>query len=169
MINSVVLSIVKIPREDIVAIIMNESSPSKAAACCEEELRRFFRLAGNELPVFRLISLGIGADGHTASLSPGTHGSQSPEVLEKMRLAIAVEHDYVMYAGISLTLPVMNNAAKVIFVVTGKSKAAVVKRVIRQRDLGLSAARVEPPDGTLLFLADSEAALLMSKKYNVQI
>jgi 6-phosphogluconolactonase len=145
------------------------SAPLKAAARCEEELKRFFRLTGNELPVLDLISLGIGADVHTAPLFPGTHESPSPEVLQKMRLAIAVQHDNVIYVRISLTLPVINNAANVIFVVTGQSKAAIVKRVISESGSGFPAARVEPSDGTLLFVADSEAALLMSKKDNVQI
>jgi 6-phosphogluconolactonase len=169
MINSLFLSRVQIPGENIHAVIMHELLPSKAAARYEEELNRFFRLTGNELPVFDLISLGIGVDGHTASPFPGPPQSQSPEAREKKRLVVSVERDNVMYTRISLTLPVINNGANVIFVVTGKKKAAIVKRVIGERDLGLPATRIEPLDGTLLLVLDSDAASLVSKKDYGQI
>jgi 6-phosphogluconolactonase len=168
MINALLLSRVKIPGENIHSIIMNESLPSKAATRYEEELKRFFRLTLNELPVFDLISLGIGLDGHTASLFPGTPESQPQDVGEEIRLAVSVEHEKVRYARISLTLPVINNAANVIFVLTGESKAAIARQVIMERGLGLPAARVEPSEGTLLFVLDSEAASLISKKDIVQ-
>jgi len=169
MINSLFLSRVKIPGTNIHAVIINESSPSKAAARYEEELKRFFKLTGTELPVFDLISLGIGLDGHTASLFPEAPESQSPELRQKIRLAISVEYDHVRHARISLTLPVINNAANVIFVVTGERKAAIIKRVIKERQVVFPAAMVEPSNGTLMFVLDSEAASLMSKKDNVQI
>jgi 6-phosphogluconolactonase len=168
MIKSLFLSKVKIPQDNIHAIITDGLSPSKAAVRYEEELKRFFRLSRNELPVFDLIGLGIGPDGHTASLFPDAPGNQSSEVREKIRLAVSVEHDNVMYTRISLTFPVINNAANVIFVIAGDSKAAIVKRVIRDGDLGFPAARVDPSDGTLLFVLDSEAASLISKKNTVQ-
>jgi 6-phosphogluconolactonase len=79
-----------------------------------------------------------------------------------------VEHDNVTYARVSLTLPVINNAANVIFVLTGEEKAEIARRVIRERDTGLPAARVQPSEGTLLFVLDSEAASLMAKKDIVQ-
>ena len=168
MINSLVLSRVKIPRENIHAIMMNKSSPSNAAVRYEEELKRFFRLSRNELPVFDLISLGIGPDGHTASLFCGTPESQPPDVGQEIRLAVSVEHDNVTYARVSLTLPVINNATDVIFIVMGKGKAEIARRVISERDSGLPAARVAPSEGTLLFVLDSEAASLMAKKDTVQ-
>jgi 6-phosphogluconolactonase len=168
MINALLLSRVKIPGENIHSIIMNKSMPSKAATRYEDELKRFFRLTPNELPVFDLISLGIGPDGHTASLFPGTPESQPPDVGEEIRLAVSVEHEEVRYARISLTLPVINNAANVIFVVTGEGKAEIARRVISERDSGLPAARVEPSEGTLLFVLDSEAASLISEQDTVQ-
>jgi 6-phosphogluconolactonase len=169
MINSLFLSRVKIPGTNIHAVIINESSPSKAAARYEEELRRFFKLTGTELPVFDLISLGIGLDGHTASLFPEASERHLPESRQKIRLAISGEYDHVRYARISLTLPVINNAANVIFVVTGERKAAIVKRVIEERQVVFPAAMVEPLNGTLMFVLDAEAASLMSKKDYVQI
>jgi 6-phosphogluconolactonase len=168
MIDTLLLSKVKIPRENIHAIIINKSSSSNAAVCYEEELKRFFRLTRNELPVFDLISLGIGPDGHTASLFPGTPESQQPDVGEEIRFAVSVEHDNVTYARISLTLPVINNAANVIFVIMGEGKAEIARRIISERDPGLPAARVEPSEGTLLFVLDAEAASLIAKKDTVQ-
>jgi len=123
------------------------------------------RLTGERTSLYStLISLGIGPDGHTASLFPGTLASQSPDVREKIRLAVSVEQDHVTYSRISLTLPVINNAANVIFVVTGERKAAMVNRVIRERDVGLPAARVEPSDGTLLLFSTRKRHRLCRKR-----
>jgi len=99
----------------------------------------------------------VGEDGHTASLFPG-----NPAVREKIRLAAAVILDVTRHTRITLTLPVINNAKNVIVLLTGKNKAAVARKVIRERDKNLPATLVRPARGNLFFLLDREAASELS-------
>ncbi|MBM3790132.1 MAG: 6-phosphogluconolactonase, partial [Acidobacteria bacterium] len=102
-----------------------ELGASLAADAYELELRRFFRLASGEWPVFNLIYLGLGEDGHTASLFPG-----SDVVGERHRLAAAVRADQPGRERITLTLPVLNHAACVTFLVAGAQKARILREVL---------------------------------------
>jgi 6-phosphogluconolactonase len=163
MMNSLFLGRVELPEENIHAIMTDASSPSAAAELYEKELKRFFKLQGKELPMFDFIGLGIGEDGHTASLFPGSPEAGVPLVPEKIRLAVSVEREHIKYARISLTFPVINNSDNVVFIVAGKNKATIVKRVVADRDQGFPAARVEPSGGRLLFVLDSEAASMLDK------
>jgi 6-phosphogluconolactonase len=163
MINSLLLSKVDLPKENIHAIMTDAPSASEAAQRYEQEMKRFFGLSRNEIPGFDLICLGIGEDGHTASLFPGAPEAEVPLAPEKIRLAISVEHENIKYARISLTLPIINNAKHVIFIVAGKGKASIIKRVAVNRDQGFPAARVEPSIGRLLFVLDTEAASMLDK------
>jgi 6-phosphogluconolactonase len=107
-------------------------------------------------PRWDLLLLGLGPDGHTASLFPG-----KPEVEESSRLVTAVP-----VAGleprvprVTLTLPALNAARRVVFLVTGEAKAEAVARVFGDApDPELPAARVRPRDGTLTVLLDEAAA-----------
>lgn len=159
MMRTLFLHDVKIPEGNIHAIMTDEPSPSKAARRYEDELKRFFGLAEREIPEFDFVSLGIGEDGHTASLFPG-----GPEVHEKVRLAIAVEHRGVQHKRISLTLPVINNAKNVIFIAMGKQKTEILRRVIEDREETLPSSKVEPAEGSLLFVLDSDAASPIFRK-----
>src|SRR5438046_2359279 len=108
---------------------------------------------GAGLPRFDLIHLGVGEDGHTASLFPG-----SP-VLEEVGAPVAHVHDAPKPPPerLSLTLPVLNAARAVLFMVQGASKREALARVLR-RDRALPASHVQPLDGELLFIVDRAAA-----------
>ena len=102
-----------------------------------------------------MVLLGLGIDGHTASLFPG-----SPVLREVFRTVAAV---HVAAAQIpqrlTLTFPVLNAAARVVFLVTGPEKAKIVRTVLSEHG-GLPAALVRPTDGELIWLTDRAAAAL---------
>ena len=106
----------------------------------------------SEIPRFDLVLLGLGEDGHTASLFPG-----SPALDEKTRLVVRVDAaPKPPPSRVTFTLPLINAARNAVFLVTGKDKNAALRRVLNG-DSALPAARVVPRDGTLVFLADSAA------------
>jgi 6-phosphogluconolactonase len=136
--------------------MQGELGDDAGAGAYEAELRE--RL-GNE-PRFDLVLLGIGPDGHTASLFPG-----KPEVEERSRLVIGVPTAGMepQIPRISLTLPAINAARSVVFLVTGASKAQAVARVFgSEPDLSAPAARVAPTAGSLTVLLDEAAAAGLS-------
>ncbi len=106
----------------------------------------------SDIPRFDLILLGLGADGHTASLFPGL-----PAVEEKTRLVVRVDGaPKPPPARITFTLPLINAARHVAFLVTGRDKNGALRRVLNG-DPALPAALVSPRDGALVFLADAAA------------
>lgn len=143
---------VVIPKENIHPIPVEEKSPRLTAVKYEEVLKAFFEVKEGDLPVFDLIMLGIGEDGHTASLFPG-----SSSLGEKEHLVIADKAEVVMHERISIILPVINNAKNVIFLISGQNKAAISREVIEDGNTGLPAVCVAPSKGRLLFLMDQEA------------
>ena len=138
--------------------IHGEMPPLEAAARYEEELRAHFGLAGGEFPQFSLVLLGLGDNAHTLSLFPGI-----PAIHEQERMAVAVEVDAPQRWRVSLTAPVVNNAAHTIFMVTGEAKAVAVKDVLEgPRDVDRFPAQlIAPHDGELLWLLDRAAASLL--------
>lgn len=136
--------------------IVGEGDAEDSARAYEGDLRAFF----GPRPRFDLVLLGVGADGHTASLFPG-----SPALEEASRLVAAT----VAPAGgrrITLTLPALEAAAAVLFLVSGASKARALSRVLSGEPGGeaLPAARVRPLDGTVLWLVDRAAATAISPR-----
>lgn len=155
MINNTLLYHVSIPKGNIHAISTAEDAPQASAIKYERDLRSFFKV-NTKPPRFDLILLGIGKDGHTASLFPGTTA-----VKEKKRLsAAAAPLDKTKNERITITFPVINNAENVMFLVTGASKAKIVKEVIDGKNDLLPAAMVEPENGRLFFLLDESAGAL---------
>jgi len=148
---------IEIPEENIHPVPTGRSTPQISARAYEEDLRIFFKLGLNQYPEFDLILLGIGEDGHTASLFPG-----SAVLKERDAFAAAVILDETKHHRITLTLPVINHAGQVVFLVSGKRKASVLEKVVSQKDLSLPASMVNPDGGTLFFLSDSEAASMIS-------
>jgi 6-phosphogluconolactonase len=139
------------------------ASAQEAAAHYEADLREFFtshRTIVAGFPRFDLILLGIGADGHTASLFPGTSGLE-----EASRWVIANRVDKLGTDRISLTFPVLNNAGAVTVFVAGAEKASVVADVLdRAPDvLRYPIQRVKPRDGTLRWMLDKAAASKLPK------
>ena len=147
---------------DIKHVPINRN-PRISAENYEKTLAKFFNLKKKEIPVFDLILLGIGEDGHTASLFPGE------KALHEKRLIASCAKDGVNHERITLTLPVINNARKVIFLITGRNKADITRRVIEGATGLLPASLVMPGNGKLLFLIDNEAArLLETEKKNIK-
>jgi 6-phosphogluconolactonase len=129
-----------------------EDDPALAARAYEEELRALLGPA----PRLDLVLLGLGTDGHTASLFPG-----SPLLAERTRLAAAAEAGLEPFVGrITLTLPVLDAARRVLFLVAGAHKAPALARVLRggAGEGAPPAARVRPAGGTVLWLVDRAAA-----------
>jgi len=146
------LSKVGLPDENVHRI-KGEQTPDKAARDYEEEMRRFF--GESERPRFDLIILGMGEDGHTASLFPG-----SGSLEERVRLAIPVYLGEPKKNRITLTLPVLNNAEQILFLVTGPSKAPVLSEIFGEgeKKRGFPAGLISPTHGTITWLVDHEAA-----------
>lgn len=129
------------------------SNPELSASRYEHELRTFFHISRGNVPRFDLILLGIGGDGHTASLFPGSAAVKEREHLTSHVLLGQKKHD-----RITLTLPVINNSRNVVVLLSGENKSGIARRVIEAREASLPAALVSPSEGRLLFLLDKEAA-----------
>lgn len=125
----------------------------------EEELRRHFRQRHLDEPVFDLILLGLGADGHTASLFPG-----SPVLNEQRRWAAAVKGGEPDVERVTLTYPVLNGSRRILFLVTGESKAATVRHVLAGEEPVLPAQRVRPRAGSVTWVLDRAAASLIAPR-----
>src|SRR5438034_512413 len=153
MAHEALLSRVPIPAAQVLRIRGEAEDLEVAAADYARALGEAFGTRRGALPRFDLVLLGLGVDGHTASLFP-----DSPVVREVFRAVAAV---HVAAASIpqrlTLTLPVFNAAARVVFLVTGAEKAKVVKAVLSERAT-LPAAMVRPADGELVWLLDRAAA-----------
>jgi 6-phosphogluconolactonase len=146
------LSKVALPDKNIHRI-KGEEAPDNAARDYEEEVKRF--LGESERPRFDLIILGMGEDGHTASLFPG-----SKSLEETVRLAIPVYLEEPKKNRITLTLPALNNADQILFLVTGASKAPVLSEILGERGKkkGFPAGLIRPANGNVTWLIDHEAA-----------
>jgi 6-phosphogluconolactonase len=146
------LSKVPIPNENIHRI-KSEEDPEKAARDYEGDMKKFFGASG--LPVFDLVLLGMGEDGHTASLFPGSKSLQ-----ERARLAVPVYLGGSYGNRITLTLPVLDNAAQILFLVAGSSKATVLSEILSdgKRKGEFPAERIRPVKGRVIWLIDREAA-----------
>ena len=133
-----------------------DGNAEAAAAAYAATLADAFGTRRGELPRFDLVLLGLGVDGHTASLFPS-----SPVLREVFRSVAAV---HVAAAKIpqrlTLTFPVLNAAARVLFLVTGAEKAKILKKVLDERAT-LPATMVRPTDGELIWLVDRAAASLL--------
>ncbi len=148
---------VPIPRENIHPIPTGKGSLEASAREYERDVRRFFKVPKGQCPTFSLILLGIGEDGHTASLFPG-----SKALSERNHLTAPVVLDEMRHDRITLTLPVINHAEHVIFFVRGKDKAPILKKIIARDDPSLPASMVQPRTENLLFVIDREASSQLS-------
>lgn len=155
MAREAMLASVPVPTEHIHRIKSENADAAKAAAEYEETLRKFFRVTEGQSPRFDLILLGVGPDAHTASIFPG-----SPVIDEKRRLVVATWVEKFNSSRITLTPPVLNNAATVIFLVAGREKAWALHEILQADDEPerLPAQLVRANKGRVLWLVDQEAA-----------
>lgn len=133
----------------------------KAAEDYEQAIRAITRCPAPAIPRLDLILLGLGDDGHTASLFPGT-----PALLEQERLVTVGQSPKGIPARLTMTLGVINRATMVLFLVTGAGKAQTVRAVLQpatQAEQALPAAQVKPEGGRLLWLLDDAAAAALTR------
>ncbi len=135
-----------------------ELAPEEAAARYESLLRNRFRLEGAETPRFDLVALGMGPDGHTASLFPHTEA-----IHELGRLVVANHVPQKNTWRLTLTWPVINAAAEVFFLVGGTDKAETIREVfIGEHDVErLPSQLIRPASGILTLILDQAAAALL--------
>ena len=160
MANGALLSKVPVPLANVHRIKSELPNAELAAAEYEQTIQEFFSLINLLYPRFDLVLLGVGLDGHTASIFP-----DSDAINEKNRLAIAPWVEKLKSYRITLTLPVLNNAEAVIFLVSGAEKAKVLQIALEgdyETD-HLPVQLINPTNGKLLWLADREASRLLSK------
>jgi 6-phosphogluconolactonase len=158
MINRILLINIEIPASNIHPILTTEITPQTSAAKYEEDLVAFFKKTKSRTPGFDLVLLGVGDDGHTASLFPGTSA-----VDEAKHLAVeGVSPDNTNKERITITFPLINNSENIIFLATGTNKAGVMKDILENEKSPLPAAKVRPLNGRVLFLLDRDAATLLS-------
>jgi 6-phosphogluconolactonase len=132
-----------------------------AADVAEDYQREFEAFYGKDkgIPRFDLVMLGMGPDGHTASLFPGTSA-----LAETERLVVANWVEKFQTYRITITLPVINNAAHVMFIVGGPDKAEMLSKVIGNQSerIEFPSQLIQPHDGELIWLVDSDAAKLLN-------
>jgi 6-phosphogluconolactonase len=141
---------------DNVHRIRAESGADQAADSYERELRQFFGLAAEELPRFDLIFLGLGEDGHTASLFPGTTA-----VDERNCLVAASWVPNLQANRITLTLPVLNQGRCVVFLIAGEAKAPALQTVLEAPPSPELPASLVDPIGDLFWFIDRSAGRLL--------
>jgi 6-phosphogluconolactonase len=133
--------------------LKGEAEPALAASEYERDLRAAFGASSREIPRFDLLLLGLGADGHTASLFPGTAA-----IAERERLVVANDVPALHAVRLTFTLPLINRARRVAFLVSGAEKAPILARVLEGPPGVLPAQLVSPDDGELVWIVDSAAA-----------
>lgn len=157
LVRDTLLSKVALPGGNIHRII-GEAGPERAARDYEETIRAFFGPA--LFPIFDLILLGAGEDGHTASLFPG-----SPALRERSRIATAVVLEPPKPSRVSLTIPVFNHASQILFLAAGRAKAVVVHGILEDGNpKQYPAGMVQPDRGRVTWMIDREAASLLTNR-----
>lgn len=134
-----------------------ELVPAEAAE--EANLTLAAHFGGAALPIFDLVMLGLGTDGHTASLFPRSEALKTDN-----QWVVANYVDQVAAWRLSFTYPLINAARNIVFLVSGEKKAAIAKEVIEERNPALPASRVQPVDGELIWFLDGAAAQKLNRQ-----
>ena len=156
----------KIKSENIFRWQTELKDPEKISTDYEATLKAFFsgtnfppsNAAGSEIPRFDLILLGMGADGHTASLFPFSEALHETE-----KIAVANYVEKLQTTRLTLTFPTINNAANVIFLVAGAEKVETLKEVLEGefQPLKFPSQNVRPKNGELLWLIDAQCGKII--------
>ncbi|OQW33983.1 MAG: hypothetical protein A4C66_03925 [Nitrospira sp. HN-bin3] len=145
-----------IPPNHIFRMRGEGDDPSVIAQEYEQTIRQLTKSQPQTVPRIDLVLLGIGDDGHTASLFPGTLALQ-----ETKKVVTVGQAPTGIRSRLTLTLGVLNRAAVVLFLVTGKGKADMVRRILEptsEADRSLPAARIIPESGQLVWMLDQASA-----------
>jgi 6-phosphogluconolactonase len=155
MARETLISRVPIPAANVHRIEAELPDAAEAAARYDDELARFFSLSPGEFPRFDLMLLGVGTEGHTASLFPGT---KALEVRDRRVVANWVPK--LNGFRMTMTIPVFNRAAAVLFLVSGEDKAPILRAVFDRQSPphALPCQLIRPESGDLIWLADRPAA-----------
>jgi 6-phosphogluconolactonase len=154
MAEEIMLSKIPVNAGNVFRIAAENPDAAAAAEAYEQTLRKFFQLQPGQVPAFDLILLGMGPDGHTASLFPNTAGLQ-----EKTRLVIANWVDKLKANRLTMTLPVLNSAREVAFLASGTDKAQVLRTVLEEdAPPEQYPAKLVRPTGRLIWFVDRAAA-----------
>lgn len=151
MLKELLLNDILIPEENIHPVSFNQDI-GESRKLYEDEIKKFFNPEPGDFPKFDFILLGLGEDGHTASLFP-----HQKETLELERFVISFQNSHINYPRVSLTLPVINHAQHIFFVVVGEKKAPVIKEMIKDKKV-FPASLIHPIFGEVMLLMDKEAA-----------
>jgi len=137
--------------------IMGEADPEQEALRYSGEISEFTEKRGG-LPLFDFVILGLGEDGHTASIFSGHE-----ELFHSDKICEVTVHPVTKQKRITLTGRVINNADSVIFMVTGKKKARIVEKIIykNKSSVNFPASQIQPPYGVLRWLLDEDSASLL--------
>jgi len=153
MTSEALLAQVPIPAANVHAAPTNLPTPEKAAEVYDRELRKFF---GAAAPAFDVTLLGLGPEGHTASLFP-----DSPALLEKSRWVVPVQVAALPPNRLTFTLPVLNSSRNTYFLVAGENKRPILSALRAEpeaRPSAYPAGRIRPTDGRVLWFLDQAAA-----------
>lgn len=145
-----------VPPENVSRVRGELPDANAAAIAYEQTMQRFFHLQPGEFPRFDLTLLGLGPDGHTASLFPGSAALQ-----ENHRLVVANWVEKFNQYRITFTYPVLNNSSCVMFLASGKEKSHAVHEIL-QGNQDLPAKHVHPTNGQLIWMLDRDAATRLS-------
>jgi 6-phosphogluconolactonase len=149
---------VPIPPGNVHRMEAEKTNLGRAAHDYEEVLRKYLELDDRGFPRFHLILLGMGADGHTASIFPGTRVTRQTSRWVTTPMVVKLNA-----RRMTLTMPVLDAALRVVFLVVGREKAETLRAVLEGKaDPPYPAQQVQPRDnGVKLFLVDEAAAALL--------
>ena len=159
MVNESLLTKIGIPSANVFRVPAENPDADAAASDYEKQLRQFFDLKAGEFPCFDLILLGIGPDGHTASLFP-----DSKALDEQSHLVVANWVAKFNTHRITFTFPVLNQAAEVMFMACGADKADMVHQILEGKNTPpFPSQRIQPSNGKLLWMLDELAATKLTR------
>lgn len=155
MANETLFSKLEIPAENIHRFLTETGDAKTTAEKMQSDIKSFFKLADDEFPHFDLIFLGMGADGHTASLFPKTEALN-----ETKRIVVENYVEKLDTFRLTFTYPAINNARNVIFLVAGEDKAEALREVLHgaSNPQKFPSQGIIPNAGRLQFLVDKKAA-----------
>lgn len=165
MANDAMLSRAPVPPENIHRIRSEEPDAESAARAYEQELRTRFKIGATEIPTFDLVMLGMGPEGHTASLFPGTRA-----LGETSRLVVANWVGKFYTWRITFTARLINRARTVLLLVAGTDKALPLKGALEGpvEPLQMPVQSIQPASGDLIWMLDAAAAADLDNKERVE-
>ncbi|MBS1957213.1 MAG: 6-phosphogluconolactonase [Cyanobacteria bacterium SZAS-4] len=157
MIDEALLSKIAIPESNVFRTVGQAEDPEVSALSYDEDLRRVFRVGAGDIPRFDLILLGLGPDGHTASLFPE---SKALKITDRLYVANFVEK--FNSHRITMTFPLIDEGQVIIFLVSGDGKAEILKEVLEQPDKQFPSQSIKPRSGNLFWYVDRAAVRLLN-------